>query len=177
MTNPSLKAQIEAAKSALKSGQAGTLIDQGLDDSTAPKAAPHTTPENKPSNLGVDGTPLSFGSNVATLDARITGLESKLAENQRDLYTLLGKIREVTRIQGDAAKNTGPRNTRPNVISLDDQNKTSHKGRRIGITLALLSGVIIVTGFLLATDFTDKLFRHLPIWIMQFVDFISNVVT
>lgn len=176
MANPSLKAQIEAAKSALESGQTGTLTDQALDDSTAPKTAPQTAPENKKTGSRIAEIPISFRSNVATLDARITSLEGKLEENQRDLHTLLGKIREVTRIQNGAAKNIGQRNTNTKGVNSDEQNITWHKGRRIAITLAVLTGFIIGTGFFLATDFTDKLFLHLPFWVMQFVDSIINVV-
>lgn len=176
MANPSLKAQIEAAKSALESGQAVTLNDQALDDSTTPKAAPQITSESNLTGLGIAKATNSFETNVATLDARITSLEGKLAENQRDLYTLLGKIREINRIQNGAAKGAERGNTSPKVVNLGDQNKTWRKSHRIAIALAVLTGIIVGAGFFLATDFTDKLSLQLQLWIMQFVDVVSNVV-
>jgi hypothetical protein len=38
------------------------------------------------------------------LDERITRLEAKLLDNQRDLHTLLQKIREISRLQANSGK-------------------------------------------------------------------------
>ena len=176
MANPSLKAKIEAAKSALEEDQNNTPLNQARDDASAPKTVLNPPLESEPTSQGIAETPTNFEPDAATFDARITRLESKLAENQRDLYTLLGKIREVTRLQNDPTKNNGPRNTRPKDISSDEQNVTKHQSRRIAITLAVLTGFILGTSFFLASDFIDQHLVHLRTWAIQFFDFISNIV-
>ena len=169
MVNPSLKAQIEAAKSALEENQNNTPPNQERDDSIAPETVPKPKPESEPTSLGI-------APDAATLDARITRLESKLAENQRDLHTLLGKIREVTRLQNDTANNSGPRNARPKNISSGEQNVNKPQSRKIAITLAVLTGIILGTSFFLASNFIDQHWVHLQSWAIQFVDFISDNV-
>ena len=176
MANPSLKAKIEAAKSALEEDQNNTPLNRERDDSTAPKTILKSTPDPEPTSPGISETPTNFGLDAATLDARITRLESKLAENQRDLYTLLGKIREVTRLQNDSKRNTGPENTKPKFNSSDEQNATRHQGSKIAITLAILTGIILGASFFFASDYIDQHLEHLRNWAMQFVDFISDIV-
>ena len=99
-----------------------------------------------------------------------------MAENQRDLYTLLGKIREVTRLQNDSMRNTGPENTKPKFNSSDGQNATRHQGRKIAITLAILAGIFLGASFFFASDYIDQHLVHLRTEAMQFVDFISDIV-
>ena len=176
MVNPSLKAQIEAAKSALEENQNNTPPNQERDDSIAPETVLKPTPESEQTSSGIAEAPTNFESDAATLDARITRLESKLAENQRDLHTLLGKIREVTRFQNDALKNNGPRNTRPKNISSGEQNVNRPQSRKTAITLAVLTGIILGTSFFLVSDFIDQHFLHLHTWAIQFFDFISDIV-
>ena len=176
MANPSLKAKIEAAKSALEEDQNNTPLNRERDDSTAPKTILKSTPDPEPTSPGISETPTNFGPDAATLDARITRLESKLAENQRDLYTLLGKIREVSRLQNDAPKKNGPKNTRPNEISQDEQKVNRRQSRKIAITLAVLTGIILGASFFLASDFIDQHLMHLRTWAMRFADFISDII-
>ena len=176
MANPSLKAKIEAAKSALEEDQNSTPLDQARDGSIKSEHVPNPIPESKPTSPVIEETPPNFETNPAELDARISRLETKMAENQRDLYALLGKIREVTRLQNDAAKKNVSRNARPNDISLDQNNVTRHRGRRIAITLAVLTGIILGTSFFLASDLIDQHLFPLRAWILQFVHFISDVV-
>ena len=176
MANPSLKAQIEAAKSALEVGQKSTPLYGEREESATPKPDPQNTPEPETFSPGIAEAPNKFEPNVAALDARITSLESKLAENQRDLYTLLGKIREITRLQKDATKNNQARNTRPNDVSLDEQNVPKYQSRKIALILAILTGITLGTGFFFASDFIDQHLLHLRSWAMQFVDFISDIV-
>ena len=176
MANPSLKAKIEAAKSALEEDQNNTPLNQARDDASAPKTVLNPPLESEPTSQGIAETPTNFEPDAATFDARITRLESKLAENQRDLYTLLGKIREVTRLQNETTKNNGPRNTGPKDISSDRQNVTRHQSRKIAITLAVLTGFILGTSFFLASDFIDQHLVHLRTWAIEFVDFISDIV-
>ena len=176
MANPNLKAKIEAAKSALEEGRNNPPPGQEQEDVSATKTIINTTPDSETTSPSIAVGPTNFEPDAATLDARITRLESKLAENQRDLYTLLGKIREVTRLQNDATKNNGPRNTRPKDISSDGQNVTKQQSRRIAITLAVLTGFILGTSFFLASDFIDQHLVHLRTWAIEFVDFISDIV-
>ena len=118
MANPSLKAKIEAAKSALEEGQNNTPLPQEREDVIAKKNVLNPPLEPELASSGIAETPTVSKPDAAALDARITRLENKLAENQRDLYTLLGKIREITRLQNDATKNNGSRNIRPTISAL-----------------------------------------------------------
>ena len=147
MANPSLKAKIEAAKSALEEDKSNTPLNQARDDAIAPKTVLNPPPDSEPTSQGIAETPTNLEPDAATLDARITRLESKLAENQRDLYTLLGKIREITRLQKDATKNNRARNTRPNDFTLDEQNVPKHQSRKIALILAILTGITLGTSF------------------------------
>ncbi len=175
MANPSLKAKIEAAKSALKEDSKNTPVKQERDHSVAPKTFQNPEPESETTSSGVAEAPTNFEPDAATLDARITRLESKLAENQRDLYTLLGKIREITRLQNDSAIDNGVKNNRPNDISSSEKNVTRQQNRKIAITLAALTGIILGTSFFLAADFIEQHLVHLRIWAMQFINFSSDI--
>ena len=176
MANPSLKAKIEAAKSALEEDQKNTPPHQERDGSTTPKTILKATPDSEQTSPGTTEAPTSFKLDAASLDSRITRLESKLAENQRDLYTLLGKIREVTRLQNDPARNTGPENTQPKFNSSDGQNASRHQGRKIAITLAILAGILLGSSVFFASDYIDQHLVHLRTEAMQFVDFVSDIV-
>ena len=175
MANPSLKAKIEAAKSALAENQNKTPNNQERDEAIVPKTVPNPPPGSEPTSPGIAETPTNFKPDAATLDARITPLEIKLAENQRDLYTLLGKIREVTRLQNDVTKNNQPRNSGPNDISSDEQHVPKQQSRKTAITLAVITGIILGTSFFLASDFIDQHLVHLRTWAIQFTDFFSDV--
>ena len=176
MANPSLKAKIEAAKSALEEDQNKTPLNQEQDDTIAQKIILNPPPDSELTSPGMVETTTSLAPDAATLDARITRLESKMAENQRDLYTLLGKIREVTRLQNDSPRNTGPENTKPKFNSSDEKNASRRQGRRIAITLAILAGIILGASVFFASDYIDQHLAHLRTEAMQFVDFISNIV-
>ena len=176
MANPSLKAKIEAAKSALKEDQSKTPVSQERDDPIAPDTVLNPTPESEPTSRSISEAATNVEPDAATLDARITLLENKLAESQRDLYTLLGKIREVTRLQNDAAKNKGARNSRPNDISSNEQNLNRRQSRKMAITLAVLAGIILGTSFFLASDFIDQHSVQLQTLAIQFIDFIEEIV-
>tara|TARA_B100001093_G_scaffold236560_1_gene226646 strand:- start:3692 stop:4294 length:603 start_codon:yes stop_codon:yes gene_type:complete len=119
MANPSLKAQIEAAKSALASGLAApSLVVPPPEQPTAPIVACNdfatdATAKSTNANSGNDANPVlanpisadgksAHATNAAALDERITQLEAKLLDNQRDLHTLLQKIREVSRLQANS---------------------------------------------------------------------------
>ena len=176
MANPSLKAKIEAAKSALEEDQKNTPLHQERDGSGTPKTVPKPLPDSKQTSPGTTESPTNFKLDAASLDSRITRLESKLAENQRDLYTLLGKIREVTRLQTDSPMNTRPESTEPKFNSSNGQNTTRHKGRKIAITLAVFAGIILGASFFFASDYIDQHLVHLRTEAMQVVDFVSDIV-
>ena len=115
MANPSLKAQIEAAKSALAIGTSSSLEtaepNQIKNEPTTeetyqealPQAGSHTSTPN--SEKSTDRKTFELG--VAEIDARITSLEKKLLANQQDLHELLTKIRKITNLQGDIKQKSG----------------------------------------------------------------------
>ncbi len=80
---------------------------------------------------------------MTALAARITVLEEQLASNQRDLQTLIRKIREITRVQQDGPSATGTetgRTARP-------------KWRKIvSAVLALAAGSAIAGAYVLMPD-------------------------
>ena len=155
-------------------GEADFLEER--DDAIAPKTVFSPPSESEVTTPSIAKTPTSFEKDTTTLDARITRLESKLAENQRDLYTLLGKIREITRLQKDATKNNRTKNTEPNDVSSDEQQVPKPQSRKIALTLAIVTGVTLGASFFFASDFIDQHLLHLRTWAMQFVDFISDIV-
>ena len=127
MANPSLKAKIEAAKSALEEDQKNTPLHQERDGSSQPKTVLKAAPDSEQTSPGITEAPTDFELDAATLDSRITRLESKLAENQRDLYTLLGKIREVTRLQNDSPRNTGQKTRNQSSLARMDRTQPGIK--------------------------------------------------
>jgi hypothetical protein len=112
MANPSLKAQIEAAKSALASDLASDLAASSSmpmpreqptasnmvispniasDDVTADSATKLIAANTIPIDTIPADSKTAHATNAAALDERITQLEAKLIDNQRDLHTLLQK--------------------------------------------------------------------------------------
>ena len=176
MANPNLKAQIEAAKSALQEGKNNPPFNQEGEHSSTPHTPFKTKPDNEPTSPTIEDKPMNFELDGAAFDSRITRLESKLAENQRDLHTLLGKIREITRLQNDASNKTNPRNSAPKDARSDRQNAGRHRGRRMALTLAVFTGIIFGVGFFLASDLIDQHLVHLQTWTMQFVNFVNSIV-
>ena len=176
MVNPSLKAQIEAAKSALENSHASEPTDQPVD---VPIEAETATKAESKKYLR-DSSPVDektvFDPNVTALDARITSLEAKLLENQRDLYTLLGKIREVTRLQNNNGRKTKFGDITHKDTIPERQNITKSKSRTIAIAVAVLVGIGVGTALFLANDVIDRLFIHFSTLSMHFVDFISKSV-
>ena len=176
MVNPSLKDQIEAAKSALENSQESIPTDQPLDDPSDAGTGPKVMPKQYIGDSGRGDPKTVYDPNITALDARITSLETKLLENQRDLYTLLGKIREVTRLQNNSGKKTKFKNVRQKDTNPDAQNMIKNKRRTIAIAVAVLSGIAIGTTLFLANDVFDRLFIYFSTWAIHLVDFISNNV-
>jgi hypothetical protein len=111
MSNAKLKEQIEAAKIALvHSAEAGSYADTPPTSGTVTKipsigtdhAQPHVDSlaemPHSPANaqtpiIGQDMIPQS---DFETLEARLQGLEDQIKNQQRDLHTLLQKLRDIT---------------------------------------------------------------------------------
>ena len=120
MANLSLKEQIEAAKSALARGAVTAMPAVEPPAPPLPMAlpqAPGTTPVAPPTAPAAPAAPTptptvtetgaANSDDMTALAARVTALEDQLASNQRDLQTLIRKIREITRVQQDGPSATG----------------------------------------------------------------------
>ena len=151
MANQSLKEQIEAAKSALARGAVTAMpaveptapplpmvLPQAPDSTpvappTAPAAPTPTVTENGSAN----------SDDMTTLAARVTALEDQLASNQRDLQTLIRKIREITRIQQDG----------PSASGTETGRAARPKWRKIiSAILAIAAGSAIAGAYVLMPD-------------------------
>jgi len=151
MANQSLKEQIEAAKSALARGAVTAMpaveppapplpmLRPQAPDSTpvvppaAPAAPPITVTENGSAN----------SDDMTTLAARVTALEDQLASNQRDLQTLIRKIREITRVQQDG----------PSASETETGRAARPKWRKIiSAILAIAAGSAIAGAYVLMPD-------------------------
>ena len=117
MSNAKLKEQIEAAKIALvhsaelatpahttqqpatvtqidKPGNTDRFAESNsVTDVAAMASAPQTQPKSQPQPLLQDAMPLS---DFEILEARLQELETQIKNQQRDLHTLLQKLRDIT---------------------------------------------------------------------------------
>ena len=188
MANPSLKAQIEAAKSALASDTAvpslvvptpkppmtpTTTIMAGndIDASTGQTAAAATAAAGIPA----DGKSV-HATNAAALDERITRLEARLLDNQRDLHTLLKKIREVSRLQansGQTHKNPADDQTETMVIDEAEDKAVPRRSQRspvMMVAVATLTGLAIGIAYFLVTNEGGSSALTVPDWISIIID-------
>jgi hypothetical protein len=202
MANPSLKAQIEAAKSALASDLASDLAapssmpmpreqptasnmvispNIASDDVTADSATnPIATNPIAANTIPVDTIPAdsktAHATNAAALDERITRLEAKLLDNQRDLHTLLQKIREVSRLQAHPGQShQNPADDRvANMPTDQTENKARpRRSQRSPVTMIAMAALIgLVTGiaYFLATGEGDSSMLTIPNWISTIID-------
>ena len=193
MANPSLKAQIEAAKSALASGlaapslavppreQPATPIMAGNDIAIgAATKSTNTNSDNAanpiPASSILAEEKLAHSTNAAALDERITRLEAKLLENQRDLHTLLQKIREVSRLQDTSGRNhRNPAADHAKTMPMDKAEDTavprrSQRSPLIMVAMAALTGLVGGVAFFLATAKGDPSVLTVPSWISTFLD-------
>jgi hypothetical protein len=170
MANPSLKAQIEAAKSALANDLAAPSLVV-----PPPKPPMATTTPIMVGNDIATGTAANT-TNAATLDERITRLEAKLLDNQRDLHTLLQKIREVSRLQtnsGQTHKNRA--NDQAETMVIDEaKNKAgprrSQRSPVIMVAMAALIGLVFGIAYFLVTAKGDLSALTVPSWIPTIID-------
>jgi len=193
MANPSLKAQIEAAKSALASDLAAPSL-------VTPPPKPPTTPvmarkdvatdadaTDATANSGNAANPIpanpipadsksAYATNAATLDERITRLETKLLDNQRDLHTLLQKIREISRLQVNSGQNHKKlANDHAETMVIDEakDEAVAHRSQRspvIIVAMAALIGLGAGITFFLATGEGDLSALKAPRWISTIID-------
>ena len=203
MANPSLKAQIEAAKSALASGLAApsllapppeqptTPIMAGNDIATDANAkstnansgnAANPIPADAISANPIPANPIpadgksAHAANAAALDERITRLEAKLLDNQRDLHTLLQKIREVSRLQansGQSPKNLANDQAETMVINEAEDKAVTRRSQRSPVTMvsiAALIGLVVGITYFLATAEGGSPALTVPGWISTIID-------
>src|SRR5210317_907876 len=187
MANPSLKAQIEAAKSALASDLAAPSL-------VTPQPKPPMTPMTPTTpimarndiatdagGLGADATdasanPISADSksahatNAAALDERITRLEAKLLDNQRDLHTLLQKIREISRLQTNSSKSRKNQATDHAETKASDEARNKAEPRQsqrspvVMVAMAILIGLVAGIAYFLVTAKGDLSALIMPSW-------------
>ena len=187
MANPSLKAQIEAAKSALTSDLAAPSLV------TQPPKPPLTpmTPNSADNNIAADNGTNDTGcipadgksahaTNAAALDERITRLEAKLLENQRDLRTLLQKIREISRLQTNSGKSRKNRAKDQAKTMANDETKAeqrqSQRSPLVMVAMAILIGLIVGTAYFLVTAKGDLSALTVPSWVPTIIDRFNGLI-
>ena len=187
MANPSLKAQIEAAKSALASGLAApSLVAPPPEKPTAPIMAGNDIATDAGATDATANTILAnpiladgksaHATNAAALDERITRLEAKLLDNQRDLHTLLHKIREISRLQANSGQNhKKPANDHAGTVIIDEikDEAVAHRSQRsavIMIAMAALIGLVAGITYFLVTGEGDPSALKAPSWIATIID-------
>ena len=193
MANPSLKAQIEAAKSALASDLAAPSL-------VTPPPKPPTTPvmarndvatdadaTDATANSGNAATPIpanpipadsksAHATNAAALDKRITQLEAKLLDNQRDLHTLLQKIREISRLQVNSGQNHKKlANDQAETIVIDEakDGTVAHRSQRLPVIMVAMAALISLGAgitYFLVTSEGDPSALKVPHWISTIID-------
>ena len=187
MANPSLKAQIEAAKSALASGLAAPLlVAPPPEKPTAPIIAGNDIAADAGANAanansGNATIPIpaddksAHATNAAALDERIARLEAKLLDNQRDLHTLLQKIREVSRLQANSSQShEKPANDQAQTIVIDEAKdeavpRRSRRSPVIMVAMATLIGLVVIAYFI-ATSEGGSQALTVQSWISTIID-------
>jgi hypothetical protein len=184
MADPSLKAQIEAAKSALASDLAApSLVVPPPKPPTAPvMAGDHIdtgTGATAAPGISADGKSV-HATNAAALDERITRLEAKLLDNQRDLRTLLQKIREVSRLQTNSGQtHKNPANDQAEAMVTDEVKdkavpRRSQRSPVIMVAVATLTGLAVGIAYFLVTDEGVSPALTVPNWISIIIDSFNN---
>ena len=114
--------------------------------------------------------------NAAALDERITQLEAKLLDNQRDLHTLLQKIREVSRLQansGQTHKNPANDQTKTTVTDEAEDKAVPRRSQRLLVMIvavATLTGLAVGIAYFLTTDEGSSPALTVPNWISIIID-------
>ncbi|MDC0955104.1 hypothetical protein OAR83_01230 [Alphaproteobacteria bacterium] len=189
MANPSLKAQIEAAKSALAS-------DLAVPSLVVPPPKPPMTPatpvmagdeiDTGTGATATAGIPADSKSvhakNAAALDERITRLEAELLDNQRDLHTLLKKIREVSRLQANSGHtHKNPANDQAETMVTDEAGDKAvpHRSQRSPVMMvaaATLTGLAVGITYFLVINEGGSPALTVPNWISTVIDSFNSWV-
>ena len=176
MANPSLKAQIEAAKSALASDLAAPSLvtpppKPPLTPMTPNSAGNNTSGNNIAANNGTNDTggipadgKSAHATDAAALDERIIRLEAKLLDNQRDLHTLLQKIREISRLQTNSSK------SHKNRAKEQAEPRQSQRSPVVMAAMAILIGLIVGIAYFLVTVKGDLSALTVPSWVPTIID-------
>ena len=183
MANPSLKAKIEAAKSALAS-------DIAVPSSVVSPPKPPMTPTaptmasddiatctgaTAAAGIPADGKS-AHATNAAALGERITQLEAKLLDNQRDLHTLLQKIRELSRLQTNFRKSNKNRTKDQAETMAVDETKNKADSRHsqrspvVMVAMAILIGFAVGIAYFLVTAKGDLSTLTVPNWALKIID-------
>ena len=186
MANPSLKAQIEAAKSALASDLAAPSL-------VTPPRKPTTTPAMVHNDVAIDTGETdaaansgyaanhipadgksAHATNAAALDKRITRLETKLLDNQRDLHTLLQKIREISRLQVNSGQSHKKLANDHAETKANDATKAeprqSQRSPLVMVAMAILIGLVAGIAYFLVTAKGDLSGLTMPSWVPTIID-------
>ena len=192
MANPSLKAQIEAAKSALASDLAAPSLVTPLPKAPLTQMTPNSAGNNTASNniaadngtkdnggITADGKPV-HASNAAALDERITQLEAKLLDSQRDLRTLLQKIREISRLQANSGKSRKNRAKDQAETMANDETKAeprqSQRSPVAMVAMAILIGLVVGITYFLVTAKGDLSALTVPSWVPTIIDRFNGLI-
>ena len=180
MANPSLKAQIEAAKAALAS-------DLAVPSLVVPPPKPLTTPimagddtDTGTTGTGAAGIPADgksvHAANAAALDERITRLEAKLLDTQRDLHTLLQKIREISRPQTNSGKSHKTRaKDQAETMAVDEtknkaESRHSQRSTVVMVAMVTLIGLVVGIAYFLVKAKGDLSALTVPSWVPTIID-------
>ena len=186
MANPSLKAQIEAAKSALASDLAAPSL-------VTPPRKPTTTPATVHNDVAIDTGETdaaansgyaanhipadgksAHATNASALDKRITRLETKLLDNQRDLHTLLQKIREISRLQVNSGQSHKKLANDHAETKANDATKAeprqSQRSPVVIVAMAVLIGLVVGIAYFLVTAKGDLSALIMPSWVPTIID-------
>ena len=118
----------------------------------------------------------AHATNAAALDERITQLEAKLLDNQRDLHTLLQKIREVSRLQansGQTHKNPADDQSETTVIDEAEDKAVPRRSQRspvMMVAVATLTGLAIGIAYFLVTNEGSSSALTVLDWISIIID-------
>jgi hypothetical protein len=202
MANPSLKAQIEAAKSALASDLAApsfvtpppkppptpiTPNSAGNDTAGNDTAGNDTAGNNIAADNGTNDTggitandKSAHATNAAALDERITRLEAKLLDNQRDLHTLLQKIREISRLQTNSGKSRKNRAKDQAESMANDETEAeprqSQRSPVVMVAMAILIGLVGGIAYFLVTAKGDLSALTVPSWVPTIIDRFNGLI-
>ena len=115
-------------------------------------------------------------TNAAALDERITRLEAKLSNSQRDLHTLLQKIREVSRLQANSGQaHKKPANDQAETTVTDEAKdkpipRRSQRSPLIMVAMAILIGVVVGIAYFLVSSKADLSALTVPSWVPTIID-------